>query len=88
MKRFGPESTNNTPKYTFALIFSLKNASKAHKISISYNIYGKNDLFKFKSDNVHHSVPGFHSWFDFHHFVRDVNNANSDFSRLWVALTL
>lgn len=33
-------------------------------------------------------VPGLHAWLNFHHFVRNVNDTNGDFSRLWVVLTL
>lgn len=33
-------------------------------------------------------IPGFHSWFHLHYFVRDMNDTNSHISRLWMALTL
>lgn len=33
-------------------------------------------------------VPGLHAWFDLHHFVRDVDDTNEDFSGLRMGLTL
>lgn len=33
-------------------------------------------------------LPGLHAWFDLYNFVRDMDDADGDFSRLWVVLSL
>lgn len=32
------------------------------------------------------TLPGLHAWFDFNHFIRDVDHSDGDLSRLQVVL--